>query len=181
MTSLIKNLVKNKLTVGLLVVLTLAFGVFQMASMARELTQKNYGFYGTHYDFIAFYSAATTIQEHVPKNMYDAAYMTNFQRGIIPHSIGATGYMPFLNPPIVAVMLAPLALMSINTARLVWLAITIVLSVYALYKLASAMPKKYRWLSAALLFSTFPIYQTLIDGQVTIQVIFFHVLAAEVA
>ncbi|MDB5182428.1 MAG: hypothetical protein JWO47_212 [Candidatus Saccharibacteria bacterium] len=151
--------------------LIVACSVFFLISLIRELTTKNYGYHGTHYDFLAFYSAGKTVLDHNVAHLYDSASFTAMQRQIIPHPIGATGYMPFLNPPFMAVFLAPLALLNITAARLLWLAISLVLAVLILCKLTKALPQKQRLLAVALLLFTFPLFQTFIEGQVSILVL----------
>lgn len=136
-----------------------------------ELSSPNYNFHGTHYDFIAFYTAGKSALHHNMQSVYDAAQLTAMQRQIIPHPIGAAGYMPFLNPPFAAVLLAPLALLNINTSRLVWLVISLLLAIVMLYQLTKQLRPKQRLLAITLLLFTYPLFQTFIEGQVSILVL----------
>jgi len=154
----------------------LAFGVFVVSaclvrSLITELTFKNNNFYGTHYDFIAFFSAGKAILNHNIYGLYDAASQTALQRQVISHPIGASGYMPFLNPPFVAVLLSPLALFNINTARLIWLVISAILAIFIVYQLTKGLQPKQRLLAIGLLIFTFPLFQTFIEGQLSILVL----------
>ncbi len=152
----------------LLAFIVAAVGLCLMVSVIRELRTPNYNFRGTHYDFLAFYTAASTILHHNVHHLYDLQTFTDFQRQIIPHPVGALGYMPFLNPPFVAVVLAPLALFNITDARLIWLVVTILLSIFVLYHLTKPLAPKSRLLAISLLLITFPMYQTFIEGQLSI-------------
>jgi len=153
--------------VGVLFVISAYF----LRSLFIELTTPNYNFYGTHYDFLAFFSAGKTILNHNISQLYDATNLTMLQRQIISHPVGASGYMPFLNPPFVAVFLAPLALFNINTARLVWLGISLMLAIFIAYKLTKPLKPKQRLLAVVLLTLSFPLYQTFIEGQLSILVL----------
>jgi hypothetical protein len=148
-----------------------ATSIYFFVTLVQELTTKNYGYHGTHYDFLAFHSAGKTVLDHNAVQLYDAANITALQRNIIPHPVGAAGYMPFLNPPFVAVFLAPLGLLNINTARLLWLFISLGLGVFVLCKLTARLPKKQRTFAILLLLFTFPLFQTFIEGHVVVLVL----------
>ena len=109
---------------------------------------------------------------HNTAHLYDAVNLSGLQRQIIPYPVGATGYMPFLNPPFLAALLAPLALLNINAARLLWLGISIALAVFIILKLIKPLQSKQKILAVSLLLMTFPLYQTFIEGQVSILVLF---------
>ncbi len=149
----------------------LGLSTYLLFSLFRELTTPNYNFYGTHYDFLAFYGAGKTVLNHNVSHLYDMMNLTLLQREIIPHPVGATGYMPFLNPPFVAVLLAPLAFFSINVARLLWLIISIALTVFIILNLVRSLQLKQKILALALLLFTFPLFQTFIEGQVSILIL----------
>jgi len=162
---------RNKLISCLLAVVVVAVGLGLIGSLAQELSTPNYGFRGTHYDFLAFYTAGQTAWHHNVGQLYDPGQLTDLQRQIIPHPVGASGYMPFYNPPFIAVLLAPLSLFSITTARLIWLGLSLGLAIFILYQLTEPLWPKQRYLAIGLLLLTFPMYQTLIEGQLTILVL----------
>lgn len=164
--------IKDYKLLTIIVAVLVGCGTALTLSLIRELRTPNFKFYGTHYDFIAFYSAASAAVHGGVKNIYDVAQVTAFQRHIIPHPIGATGYMPFLNPPFLAIILSPLALLSITYARLLWLVVTLMMAVFALYQLLGNLSARHKAIAIPLLLLTFPVYQTLIQGQVTILVLF---------
>ncbi len=167
----IKKLLFHPATIWILVLGIIVVGACLLASMVHEFRSPNYGFYGTHYDFLAFYTAGYTALHHNISQLYNAAMLTGLQRHIIPHPVGATGYMPFLNPPFMAALLAPLALVNINTARLFWLGTTVLLSVFILYLLTDHLKIRQRYLAIGLLLLTFPMYQAFVEGQLSILVL----------
>ena len=154
---------------GLSVLIT---ALFLVRNLYSELTATNYGFYGTHYDFLAFYSAGWSVLHHGLQHIYTADYITALQRQVIPHPVGASGYMPYLNPPFAAVLLSPLGLFGINTARMIWLIISLAMAAYCFGVLCATFTPKQRLISAALLLLTFPMYQTLVEGQLSIVILF---------
>jgi hypothetical protein len=118
-----------------------------------------------HHDFFAFYSAATLVRTHQPQSLYDASVLTHLQRQIFPQPVGYAGYMPFLNPPSAAVLLSPLAALSEQSARLVWLSISLVLGAACVLVLTWGRDRRIRALAVLVVFASFPTYQTLVEGQ----------------
>src|ERR1700694_6036985 len=119
----------------------------------------------SHYDFLAFYSAGHfATRGEIPK-IYDASSLAAFQRTFVSHPVGAQGYMPFLNPPFAAVLQAPLVLLSEPSARVAWFAINLLLAASMLAWMTSSIHGSGRALLCLALLGTFPIYQTLIEGQ----------------
>jgi hypothetical protein len=118
-----------------------------------------------HHDFFAFYAAATLVRTDQPQLLYDASVLTHLQRQIFPQPVGYAGYMPFLNPPSAAVLLSPLAALSEQSARLVWLSISLVLGAACVLVLAWGRDRRIRALTALVVVASFPTYQTLVEGQ----------------
>src|ERR1017187_6555702 len=112
---------------AVLAVLLAGIGIYLVVIFAREFFWGSGSFHGTHNDFLAFYGAAHLTLHGQISQIYNPTVMTQFQRTIVHHSVGANGYMPFLNPPFIAVLLSPLALLSINDARVVWLILNLIL------------------------------------------------------
>jgi hypothetical protein len=73
--------------------------------------------------------------------------------------------MPFLNPPAAAAVLSPLALLPEQSARLVWLAINIVLAIACALMLTSGRDIRIRVLTTITLLASFPAFQALVEGQ----------------
>jgi hypothetical protein len=118
-----------------------------------------------HNDFVAFYSAARFMLHGQAAQLYNSAAIASFQHTLVSHDIGAKGYMPFLNPPFAAVLQAPLALLPEPIARTVWFGANVLLAIPIVRWLTGAIPARWRMPAAALLLGTFPIYQTLVEGQ----------------
>ena len=118
-----------------------------------------------HHDFFAFYTAATLVRKHQPQSLYDASVLTHLQRQIFPQPVGYAGYMPFLNPPSAAVLLSPLAALSEQSARLVWLSISLVLGAACVLVLTWGRGRRIQALAVLVVVASFPTYQTLIEGQ----------------
>jgi hypothetical protein len=118
-----------------------------------------------HHDFFAFYSAATLVHTHQPQSLYDASVLTRLQRQIFPQPVGYAGYMPSLNPPSAAVLLSPLAALSEQSARLVWLSISLALGAACVLILTRGRDRRIRALAVLVVVASFPTYQTLTEGQ----------------
>ena len=154
-----------------LIVAALGFGLYFLTQLIIAHTSKNYGFYGTHYDFVAFYTAAKAFMTSGIHDVFNAAYMSDLQRQIVPHPIGAIGYMPFLNPPFVAVFISPLAWLGINVARIAMLVLNLSMLGFVLTKLTAGIARRQRLIIATLLLMTLPVYQTLVQGQLSMFVL----------
>jgi hypothetical protein len=162
-------------------VLLLAMSVGLLAALVSEV---GYGrqlawMPSAHHDFLAFYTAAHSAGHGLVSRVYDPAVQTSFQRQIINHPVGAAGYMPYLNPPFVAVLLSPLALLQEAPARVVWLAInSLLLIACVVYLLRDAkIPRRSLLVPLLLLVGTFPAYQALVEGQISILLLVGCVLA----
>jgi Glycosyltransferase family 87 len=118
-----------------------------------------------HHDFFAFYAAGTLLREHHPQWLYSAPALTGIERHILDAPVGAAGYMPFLNPPVAAALLSPLAGMSEPAARIVWLVVSISLAVACVLVATAGLRRELRALALALLLTTYPAYQAFVEGQ----------------
>jgi hypothetical protein len=118
-----------------------------------------------HNDFLAFYSAAHFVAEGQIARAYDSTALVAFQRLLVSHPVGAMGYMPFLNPPFAAVLQAPLAMLSEPVARILWFAANALLALVVARSLTSTMSGKTRVVASLIVLGSFPVYQTLIEGQ----------------
>lgn len=126
-------------------------------------------YHGRHYDFLAFYSAAHFVTSGDIAQIYSASAMTSFERTIVPHPVSALGYMPFLNPPFMAVIIAPLSLLQINDSRLIWMLINLSLMAWLAFTLTKSVGSRYmRALYMFLIIASYPVLQNLIQGQISI-------------
>jgi hypothetical protein len=153
------------LFIGCCVVLTAVEG-FLMVLLVGELSIHLIAnsFQG-HNDFLAFYSAARFTLHSQAAQLYNSAAVASFQHTLVTHNVGANGYMPFMNPPFAAVLQAPLALLPEPIARTVWFGMNALLAVAIVRWLTEEIPARWRVPAGALLLGTFPIYQTLVEGQ----------------
>ncbi len=118
-----------------------------------------------HHDFFAFYAAGSLIRDHLPESLYSAATLTGIERHIVDAPVGAAGYMPFLNPPASAVLVAPLSLLSEPAARVLWLALAVVLGVACVLIATAGLRPWLRALATALVLTSYPAFQAFVEGQ----------------
>jgi hypothetical protein len=144
--------------------------MYAVTILIQELLTRFGDYPGRHYDFIAFYSAASlTFHGHVAQ-VYDPGVVTSFERTIVPYPVGTMGYLALFNPPFVAVLLAPLGLVTIFKARLAWFAINATAMGLATYWLTKPLRKTERIIGTLLIMGSFPVYQALVEGQLSILV-----------
>lgn len=128
-------------------------------------------------DFTAFYSAGRLFNES-PDLLYDVAAQ---QREVIhvEPKFPTNAYLPFVNPPFVVAIFAPLAHLPYLWAYLIWCLITSTLYFGGLYLLLSATPHISDAKSLYLLaFGFIPFhFNTLLNGQLSAIGFFFVVLA----
>jgi hypothetical protein len=71
-------------------------------------------------DFSAFYTAWTLVRGHRADALYDFEAQARQQAALLGDRSGAGGLLPFLNPPPVALVFAPLARLSLPRAFTLW-------------------------------------------------------------
>ena len=152
-----------RLAVWPVAAVVLLIGAGLLAALVEELAAPAVA--NGHHDFLAFFGAGQLVLQGHPGELYDAAAMTGIQRTIIPYPVGANGYMPFINPPFVAVAFAPLAALPYSAARSAWAALNLVLAVVASVWIAHELPPRDRVVGALLIVLSFPVYHALAEGQ----------------
>ncbi|MFZ1458445.1 MAG: glycosyltransferase family 87 protein [Candidatus Saccharimonadales bacterium] len=154
---------------SILTLFLLYFSYYLLASFINEFFLSAGYFKGTHNDFLAFYSTGQLTAYGDIASVYNEQALTAIQRGIVPHPVSALGYMPFLNPPFVALLLAPLGLLAVNDARLVWMIVNAALMIgIAWYFTLGIASKWQRGIIIGLIATTYPVFQNLIQGQLSI-------------
>lgn len=123
---------------------------------------------GGHQDFLAFYSASDLVRIQQPQFIYNGSVVAFFQHAILGRSVGALGYMPFLNPPFVAAGLAPLSVIPLSLSRMAWFLANLTLAGALIIAMTSPLSRWQRVGCVLLLLSTFPMYQSLVQGQLSI-------------
>ena len=168
---------KNFKMIWLVAFLLVIISGLLLFSCFKEIFTGGHIFNGHHYDFIAFYSAANlSLHGHISQ-IYDQSALSQLQLQYVNHPVGAAGYMPFMNPPLFALLISPLALISITSARILWLFTSLILLVVTVYTITKPLPKWQRLASVAVLIGTFPMFQALVEGQPSILILFSGLLA----
>jgi glycosyl transferase family 87 len=89
-----------------------------------------YGFKGEAFlgralggDFVQFYAAGQVLNQHEPTRMFDPPYFAALQHQILP-SMPETQWLIFGNPPCIAALFRPFALLTYRQAYCLWLVIS---------------------------------------------------------
>jgi hypothetical protein len=149
-----------------LAIVILGLGVVLWAALIVELAMPVRD--SLHHDFLAFYSAGRLVLDGRPGSLYDVTALTAIQRTVIPDPIGVNGYMPFINPPFVAVAFALLAGLTPETARATWTLIGVALFLASAIGLTRSLRGRDRLLAIVLLAASFPVYHALAEGQLSL-------------
>ena len=155
-----------------LISLAVATGIVLWYMLLHELVTgiDPVGKFSGHSDFLAFYTAAKiTLAGQVP-HLYDIGYFSQLQYALSHLRVGASGYMPFMNPPFIAVVLAPLGWFNEPLARTGWFIANVILAGALCLHLTNtlSLSRNQRLLVTGLLMSTFPMYENLVEGQLSI-------------
>ncbi len=134
-----------------------------------------------HHDFLAFYAAGRLVLDLNAAGLYLASAITTIERTIIPDPVGANGYMPFINPPFAAVVLAPLATLPPQLARPTWAVVNVGLLALAALWIGRPLTGPRRILAALLIGLSFPAYHSLAEGQWSALMLLGGVVALQAA
>ncbi len=77
------------------------------------------------------------------------------------------GLLPFLNPPFVALLIFPLTSLPPGIGFLIWDAVQLLLLLVSLSMVGAMLPSKYRYLLWLGAFAFLPVYQSLLEGQLS--------------
>ncbi len=123
------------------------------------------------HDFLAFYTAGRFVIEHRPDQLYDLdavhQYQNQIKRRYGLEVISERDFGPFWNPPFVAALFAPLALLSYPAALNLWMALN-ALALVGAWALLCRLAKARGWdaaLLGLLLLVSLPTLQALNHGQ----------------
>jgi hypothetical protein len=86
---------------------------------------------GEFEDYVALYVAGDFVLEGRGADIYDADAIASREHEIVGRGVGGTGSLAFFNPPFVALLFTPLALLPIATAALVILLANAILAIAA--------------------------------------------------
>ncbi len=137
----LKNL-SSKILLVIVSSIVILTGIYLTWNLVQEIFLKVTPALGDHHDFLAFYAAAYFILHGMVDKIFDPTAVSSFQLTIIPYKVGAAGYMPYLNPPFVAVFLSPLALLNPDTSRTLWFFLNFFLYLITLIWLTNTLPTK---------------------------------------
>jgi len=163
----------------LLAVLVLINGLNLAISQYRELFGARLPLWLQHHDFMAYYSAGVLAATHRINQIYQSAPLIEIQRHIIANPVGAAGYMPFLNPPPVAYFMGLFAGLNEPTARIIWWSINLLIMAVCAWFLTKNIPPLSRIIAIAAIILSLPVFQALIEGQVSIIILAGILLAIE--
>lgn len=157
-----------RLGIKIICAILLGLGIFLAVNLIVELFLSLKPPLGDHHDFLAFFGASHFVLHGQVDKIFDATTLSNFQLSIVPYKVGAAGYMPYLNPPFVAVLLSPLALFNYTFSRILWFGLNFLLIALIGFQLTKGFSTRKRVLGFILLICSFPVYQTLIEGQLSL-------------
>jgi hypothetical protein len=80
---------------------------------------------GSYEDYLAFYAAGRLVLDGRGDEIYDRQAIAEAQREAVGRPVGEIGVLPFWNPPFVAAVMAPLALLSPASFSIALLAINV--------------------------------------------------------
>jgi hypothetical protein len=152
---------------SLVVALHAALAVSYLGLLARELASRERL---VSSDFTAYDTGATLVAEGAAARLYDADAQSEAQaRLIAPHRF-PDGLMAFLNPPHVALALAPLARLDLATAFRLWTALqlgVVVLAARRVAKIVDARSPLERGAVFASIGAFWPVFYALQLGQLS--------------
>ena len=118
-------------------------------------------------DFTAYYTGWAMVRDGQGANLYDLAAQTRYQQSILNGRQFADGVLPYVNPPYFGLPGVPLALLSRESAQVVWLLLNLLLLAWmirTLQHLAAGWRPAERWLLVSALLAFYPLYTTLLLG-----------------
>lgn len=166
-----ENLWKVKHLFILMSVFLISIGMFWVVNLVLEVFLNVRPPLDWHHDFLAFYSAGYLVLHGQAGEIFNSNTVANFQFNLIHEKVGAAGYMAYINPPFVAVLLTPLGFFNFDAARMVWLLINASLALLIVGTIVKEIDGWKKYLCWALLVGIFPIYQALIEGQQSIVIL----------
>ncbi|HEX2924338.1 MAG TPA: glycosyltransferase family 87 protein [Chloroflexota bacterium] len=120
-------------------------------------------------DFVAFRTAASIVREGDGRVLYDMEAQRQYQRSLraaeaVTDGVrNANGLIPFHNPPVMALLVAPLALIPVSWGYVLWLLATVM--AFALTVALSLGGSRHRLLGAVALLAFPGVADTLLWGQ----------------
>jgi len=131
-------------------------------------------------DFAAFYTGGRIVLEGNSYHLYDLEMQGRVQQSLLtPYGWQFEGgLLPFNNPPFVALLFAPLAILPLRWAYHVWNLFSVLMILFCVRTFVrgrAASPEFLR--STAIVFSFFPVFEGLWQGQSSFVILFALTLA----
>lgn len=118
-------------------------------------------------DFTAFYTAFTMVRDGDGSRLYDFALQTTYQQRILGGRSFSDGLLPFINPPYVAAIFAPLAWVSHWSAFVLWMLVQVGILIWMLrllWIISSEWSRGEQWLMVSACVAFLPLYLSLTLG-----------------
>lgn len=127
-------------------------------------------------DFTSFYTGFKMVLEGEGSKLYDHNVQAQYQHKIMGDTEFEGGLLPYLNPPFIAVIFSPLALLPLRTAFYVWSIGNLGLLIWVLFtvnKLFSDWTKQERLITTICILSFWPLTITFLLGQLSLLLLVF--------
>jgi glycosyl transferase family 87 len=131
-------------------------------------------------DFTTFYAAGRILSSGDSSRLYDSALQRQVEQEFAPQPVSHKGLLPYLHPPIEAVIFLPLAKLPYFDAYLLWDAISVLAMAVALLILRQHLPRvrgEPAWLLILAGMAFFPVFTALLQGQDDILLFLFFALS----
>lgn len=125
-------------------------------------------------DFVAFYTGAKLLLQN-PHHLYDLNAQQFFQQQMLPVTKAQHIFLPFLNPPFVAVLFTPFVFVNLPIAYDLWLLINVVMLFvicFWIWKQMATQHQFIRILSIVCIMTFLPVLTSLMVGQLSILLCF---------
>jgi len=121
-------------------------------------------------DIVAFYVAGKLLGDGHSERLYDVPAVAGEEAAVLARPAGYHGGLPFLNPPFVAGLFYPLALLPYGVAQAVWLVLSVVFLAASLALLRPELrrlDRKWRVVFVLAALASAPVFWSLLYGQLS--------------
>jgi alpha-1,2-mannosyltransferase len=135
-------------------------------------------------DFVAFYAAASMVRDGVGWAIYRPEAVATVEELALGRPAGRVEGLAFMNPPFVAGVLQPLALLPYGVAQAVWFAasaLIVAACIALLWPELRAMRGRWAFAFAIAAIASFPVFMSLLYGQLSPLVLLAMVVSHRLA
>lgn len=121
-------------------------------------------------DIVAFYTAGKLLMEDHSERLYDVEAVAGEEAAVLGRPAGYHGGLPFLNPPFVAGLFYPLALLPYGVAQAVWLGLSVAAlaaSLALLWPELRRLDRKWAVVFVLAALASAPVFWSLFYGQLS--------------